>query len=201
MKKKITLLALLLSAVSFSQESSFSQYSLEADYGFNYSRNPELTGFTHFGLGMRYMINEYWGIKGDYGHDAFTSESIPETSATSHRFSLQAVYNIGRLLNFREFTGGTVNMLLHGGLGGTLIDSGERGGSDKAGNFIAGGTLQLYISDSFAIMGDVSGILNFSQQTGFDGLPAGDTFTGKMLTATIGVTYYFGRNRSTADWR
>lgn len=201
MKKKITLLALMLSGMAFSQESNFSQYSLEADYGFNYARNPELTGFTHLGVGFRYMIDEYWGIKFDYGHDAFDSEGIPGTGATSHRFSAQGVYNIGRLLNFREFTGGTVNMLLHAGFGGTLIDSDVASGTDKAGNVIGGGTLQLYISDHFAIMGDVSAVMNFSQQTKFDGLHAGDTFTGKMLTATIGVTYYFGRNRSTADWR
>lgn len=201
MKKKITLLALFLSGMAYSQESNFSQYSLEADYGFNYARNPELTGFNHFGFAFRYMIDEYWGIKFDYGHDSFESETIPSTTGTFNRFSFQGVYNIGRLLNFREFTGGTLNMLLHGGFGGTFIDSDVADGTDKAGNLIGGGTLQLYISERFAIMGDVSAIMNFSQQFRSDGSISGDTGTGKMLTATIGVTYYFGRNRSTADWR
>lgn len=201
MKKTITLLALLLSTMSFSQESNFSQYSLEADYGFNYARNPKLTGFTHFGFAFRYMIDEYWGIKFDYGHDSFESETIPSSTGTLNRLSFQGVYNLGRLLNFREFTGGTVNMLLHGGFGGTFIDSDSIGGTDKAGNLIGGGTLQVYVSERFAIMGDVSAIMNFSQQMRFDGIYSGRTYTGKMLTATIGVTYYFGLNKSTADWR
>lgn len=199
MKHKLTILMLLLGIFAFSQ-SNFTQFSLEAEYGLNHSRNPTKTEFHHIGLGLRYMFNEYWGIKGDYANDIFKSDKSPESQLTSHRFSTQAVYNLGRLLQLREWTGGTLNFLLHSGIGVTLLDSNAAKGIDKAGNFIFGGTLQLYISESLAITGDLSGILNFSQQTNFTGFRT-DEFTGKMLNASIGVTYYIGRNKSTSDWR
>jgi hypothetical protein len=181
MKNKLAFLLLLIGNVVFSQ-SNFTQFSLEAEYGLNHSRNPTKTEFHHIGLGMRYMFNEYWGLKGDYANDIFKSDKIPETQLTSHRFSAQAVYNLGRLLHLREWTGGTVNLLLHSGIGVTLLDSNVAKGIDKAGNFIIGGTLQLSISESLALTGDLSGILNFSQQTNFAGLRT-DEFTGKMLNA------------------
>jgi hypothetical protein len=200
MKKKIAILALLLSAAAFSQE-HFQQYSIEADYGFNYVRNPKLSGLNHFGVGFRYMIDEYWGVKFDYGHESFSTNTSAGTGSDYHRFSAQAVYNLGRALNFRQLTNGNVNMLLHAGLGASGLDSDTLEGMDKMGNVIAGGTLQLYVSDSFAITGDASGILNFSQQRRFDGISNGGEFTGKMFTVSLGLTYYFGRNKSTADWR
>ena len=199
MKETITFLSLLLSSAVFSQ-SNFTQFSLEAEYGLNYSRNPKQTELNHVGLGMRYMFDEYWGIKGDYGYDGFSSDESPETKLTSHRFSTQAVYNIGRLLNLREVTHGSINLLLHSGIGISLLDSDTATGLDKVGNFIAGGTLQVYISNSFTLTGDISGILNFSQNTRFDGLRQKE-FTGKMLNASIGLTYYLGKNKSTSDWR
>lgn len=199
MKNKFAILLLFTGNAIFSQ-SNFTQFSLEAEYGLNHSRNPKITELKHVGLGMRYMFNEYWGIKGDYANDIFKYEEIVETQLTSHRFSAQAVYNVGRLIQLKEWTNGAVNFLLHSGIGVTLLDSDTAKGIDKAGNFIIGGTLQLYISESLALTGDLSGILNFSQQTNFAGLRT-DEFTGKMLNASLGITYYIGRNKSTSDWR
>jgi hypothetical protein len=205
MKKTITVLVLMASMQSFSQmyksRNRFNQFSLEAEYGLTYTRNPSQTDYNHIGLGFRYMIDEYWGIKFDYAHDKIEDNGTIGTGSIYDRGSVQAVYNIGRLFNFRELTNSTVNLLLHSGVGYSRLDIYQNKDHDHIGNFILGGTVQVYISESLALTGDVSGILNFRQQNRFDSSYTGETFTGKMLTAGIGLTYYFGRNKNTADWR
>jgi OOP family OmpA-OmpF porin len=197
--KILAAITLCATATAFSQN-HFNQYSIEGGYGFNYARNPELNGFNHFDLGFRYMANEYWGAKIDYGYDMFKSKDGLENNTTLNRVSVQAVYNIGRLLSFNDIASRTFNVLLHSGAGITLLKT-EPGETDKLGNFIIGGTAQFYISPQFALTGDLSGIINFKQNYGFDGSAQAESFTGKMLTVSAGVTYYFGRNKSTSDWR
>ena len=204
MKRTITFLALALSMQAFSQMSvnknRFNQFSFEADYGLTYTRNPSQTSYKHFGVGFRYMWSEYWGVKIDYAHDKIDDNGTPGTGSLYDRGSVQGVYNIGRCLNFRDLTNGTVGLLLHSGVGYSRLDPYHNDDYDNIGNFIVGGTAQVYISPSFALRGDISGILNFKQQNNFDSRYEGDTFTGKMLNATIGITYYFGKNKNRADW-
>lgn len=204
MKKTITILALALSMQAFSQLSvtrnRFSQFSFEADYGLTTTRAPKQTSYKHVGFGFRYMMNEFWGVKVDYAHDRIDDNGTPGTGSIYDRASVQAVYNIGRLFNFRDLTNGTVGLLLHSGVGYSRLNPFENRKYDNIGNFIIGGTAQVYISPSFALRGDLSGILNFRQHVTFDSAPIGETYTGKMLNATIGLTYYFGRNKNRADW-
>lgn len=204
MKKTITILVLALSTQAFSQLSvtrnRFSQFSFEADYGLNYTRGPKQTSFKHSGIGFRYMANEYWGIKFDYAHDRIDDNGTPGTGSIVDRASVQAVYNIGRVLNLRDLTNGNVGLLLHSGVGYSRLNPFEDRKYDNIGNFIIGGTAQVYISPSFALRGDLSGILNFRQHYNFDSIPINDTYTGKMLNASIGITYYFGRNGNRSDW-
>jgi len=205
MKKTITILALALSMQAFSQmsvnRSRFNQFSIEADYGLTYTRNPTQTSYKHVGLGFRYMMNEYWGIKVDYAHDRIDDNGKRGTGSLYDRGSVQAVYNVGRLLNITYITDGKINLLLHSGVGYSRLDPYENRDYDNIGNFILGGTAQLYINESFAITGDLSGILNFRQHFSYNSKPMRDAYTGKMLTASIGLTYYLGRNKSRSDWR
>lgn len=145
------------------------------------------------------MANEYWGVKFDYAHDRIDDNGTPGTGSILDRASVQAVYNIGRVLNFRELTNSTVGLLLHSGVGYTRLNPFQETQYDNIGNFIVGGTVQVYINDSFALRGDLSGILNFRQQNSFYSEYNG-TYTGKMLNASIGLTYYFGRNKNRSDW-
>lgn len=205
MKKTITILALVLSMQAFSQmsvnQNRFNQFSIEADYGLTHTRNPKQTSYKHVGFGVRYMMNEYWGVKIDYAHDRIDDNGSRGSGSLYDRGSIQAVYNVGRLLNMTYLTDGKVNLLLHSGVGYSRLDPYENRDYDNIGNFIIGGAAQLCINESFAITGDVSGILNFRQHINFNSEPIGDSYTGKMLTASIGLTYYIGRNKNRADWR
>ncbi|MHA3789851.1 hypothetical protein ACX0HA_16710 [Flavobacterium hauense] len=204
MKKTITILALALSMQAFSQLSvtrnRFNQFSFEAEYGLTSPRGPAETSYKHAAVGFRYMANEYWGVKIDYAHDRIDDNGTPGTGSILDRASVQAVYNIGRVLNLRDLTNSSLNLLLHGGVGYSRLNPFENKKYDNIGNLIIGGTAQVYINSSFALTGDISGILNFRQQNSFDSEYLGRTYTGKMLNASIGLTYYFGRNGNRADW-
>lgn len=178
----------------------FNQFSFEADYGLNYTRGPKQTSYKHAGIGFRYMANEYWGVKFDYAHERIDDNGTPGTGSIYDRASVQAVYNIGRLLDLKYLTNGHMNLLLHGGIGYSRLNPFEDKKYDNIGNFIIGGTAQVYISPSFALTGDLSGILNFRQHYNYDSITMDEPYTGKMLTASIGLTYYFGRNGNRADW-
>lgn len=204
--RKLTFIVLLV-VVNFGySQSRFDQYSLEAGYGLSAAGDPGISDFSHFEIGFRYMVDEYWGIKLDFGHDQFRAGSNPELGSDYNRFSVQGVYNLGRPLELSQRTNGYMNMLAHGGLGYSSLKSINLDGTDNIGHIIVGITPQVYISDNFAFMIDASYILNFSQHFDFEGnypegSPNNNDFTGKMFNISFGITYYFGRNRNSIDWR
>lgn len=205
MKKRITFLVLLFSAVVFGQRGS-EQYSIELDYGM--SSGDGITGFSHIGGGFRYMPNEFWGVKGDFALDKFRTDE-PEDGGTDYtRISVQGVYNIGRKLNFGDFANGYFNTLVHAGAGISLLQSefAESGSDpDRIGNIIIGITPQLYLSDRIALTLDASYIFNLKQHYGFDGTypngsPKDNEFVGNMFTASVGISFYLGRGINYTDF-
>ncbi|MEL1245375.1 hypothetical protein AAEO56_13960 [Flavobacterium sp. DGU11] len=209
MKKCLSLLTLLLSLSVWSQaRHPQDQYSIEAGYGMGISGHPATVGFSHFEVGFRYMVDEFWGIKFDFGSDRFRMGDNPELGSDYKRYSFQGVHNLGRTLKIADKMGSNINLLAHGGLGYSSLKSVIRGGTDNIGSVIVGLTPQFRMSNSLAITLDASYILNFTQHYNFDGLhpPKGDnkglnSFTGHLFTASVGLTYYFGKNKSDADWR
>ncbi len=204
MKKVLTLSAILLSLCAYSQK-AFDQYSLEAGYGMGVSGHPTTTGFSHYEIGFRYMVDQFWGLKFDFGSDRFRKDGL---GSDYKRYSVQGVHNLGRTLGLTNGPTKNINLLAHGGLGYSSLSSTTGDGVDKIGNVIIGVTPQLYISRSLALTLDTSFILNFTQHYNFDGLHpvrsegAGlSSFTGHVFTASVGLTYYFGRNRNDPDWR
>ncbi len=206
MKKSLYLFILLLSATAWSQK-AHDQYSLEAAYGMGYSPDPGITGFSHYEVGFRYMVDEYWGIKFDFGSDRFRTGSDPELGSDYKRYSVQGVHNLGRTLHLTDGAVKDVNLLAHAGMGYSSLRSTTTDAVDKIGNVIIGLTPQYYLSDSFALMADASFILNLIQQNNFEGVrPPGtkkayEEFTGKLFTFSVGITWYFGKNKSNTDWR
>ncbi len=207
MIKKITLLLLFLSLwTNIHAPRRFDQYSLEAGYGLGVSGAPGIKQFSHFDIGFRYMVDEYWGIKFDFGSDKFRTDDTPELGTDYQRFSVQGVYNVGRAIDMSGFANGYFNMLAHGGLGYSSLKSiANKAETDNIGNVIIGITPQVWISDDFALMLDTSLIFNFSQHYDFDGTypkgkPTNNAFTGYVMNVSLGITYYFGRNGNGSDW-
>lgn len=208
MNRKIILLGFILLCINGFAQRSNDQYSIEADFGLNTALDPSISGLKHFGVGFRYMVDDTWGLKIDYAHNGFRTGGDPEEGSDYNRFSVQGVYNVGRALELPYNTGDRINMLAHAGLGYSSLKSVQLPGIDNIGHIIVGITPQIYIVESVTLHGDLSYIHNFTQHFRFDGTyPPGHTggrrpsFTSGMITASVGLTFYFGKNKSDSDWR
>ena len=149
-------------------------------------------------LGLRYMINNKFGIKGDLGYNTLQEkDGTPEFNSRYYRGDIQAVANLGRIMNFETWTN-TIGLLGHGGVGLGMVRSGDA--KDWVGNGILGLTLQARLSDHFALTMDGSAILNVRQSFNFDATETGKAGYGGILNGTLGVTYYIGKNKKHADW-
>ncbi|MBK5210681.1 MAG: outer membrane beta-barrel protein, partial [Flavobacteriaceae bacterium] len=126
--RKIILSLILLGAISANaQEKNYNQWSFEAEAGVHkpassfspgyYTATPSLW---QGGLGLRYMMNERYGIKLDAGYNSIENHDDSQAFETKYfRTSLQGVVNLGNVLNFNNWTN-TFNLLAHGGMGYSL---------------------------------------------------------------------------------
>ncbi len=217
MKKKLASVSfLILSFVANAQDvnstsgkSDFDRWSIELNGGFNKPGGAMTSGFYtsrfgpfHADLGARYMFNPKFGLKLDFGYDKF-EEGKESLSFDSNfwRADLQGIINLGRVLNFETWTN-TVGLLAHGGIGVSMLTSDGFSGEDYMPNGIFGLTAQVRLSNFIALTGDVSGIINASQQYAFDGMSNANykVFDGGVLNASIGLTFYLGKHEKHADW-
>lgn len=223
MKKIITLFSVsVLSSLSlFAQEntqttdvssSEYNRWSVDVNAGLSkptapftvnyYSSN---TNFIHGDLGVRYMLNNKFGLKLDFGLDSFKNKSeASEFEGKYYRTSLQGVVNLGRILNFDEWTN-TINLQAHTGAGFSFMTNDNFDGNDDMTNFILGLTAQFRLSNRIALNADFTMINNVNQQYTFDGYedPAVSEdrgFNSTLYNATLGLSIYLGKNEKHADW-
>lgn len=221
MKKKFASLSLLiLSFAASAQDTSttvnsiekdpFDKWSIELNGGVNKPLRSMTAGYStatlnpfHVDLGARYMFNPKFGLKLDVGYDKFQErDNTAPFETTLLRTSLQGVINLGRTLNFETWTN-TIGLLAHGGVGVSQL-SAENGfrGKDYMGHGILGLTGQIRLSNSVALTGDLSGLVYGRQNYNFDGKGVAKTggFDGVTLNASVGLTFYLGKNEKHADW-
>lgn len=218
--KKLILSTLMAGALAFSAnaQSEFDKWSLEINGGFNKPMAPLTPGYLsptlnlgHVDFGARYMFNEKFGLKLDYGFGSF-KEADGEASFNTkyYRLDLQGVANIGRIMNFESFSR-SFGLLLHGGAGIGNVNPEENlynDFTDDVYNFIFGITPQIKLSNNIALVGDISTILNGRQTVSFDGAsvirPSQDNgfygANGTWWTGTLGLQFYLGSSEQHADW-
>ncbi|MXO07388.1 OmpA family protein [Flavobacterium sp. HBTb2-11-1] len=203
--------ALALTGVHAQTESNnaYNKWSIDLGAGFNKPQRPFSDGYSTNtvspwtgDLGVRYMLNNKFGLKADFGYNSFTAKgSSIDFDSKYYRVDLQAVANLGRIMNFETWTN-TIGLLGHAGFGYGQLRSDNFKGADEVGNFIAGITGQIRLSDRVALTGDFSTILNASQDRTFDGVYVAENrgFSGLIFNGTVGLNIYLGKNTKHADW-
>ncbi|MBE8727507.1 OmpA family protein [Flavobacterium hungaricum] len=214
MKKIVITLAFALSLMHVNAQTektadNYNKWSVELAGGLTKPQRPFSAGYTTETpspwvgeLGVRYMFNNKFGLKADFGYNSFTSKSNTIDFDTEYyRVDLQAVANLGRIMNFETWTN-TFGLLGHAGFGYAQLRGDNIKKTDEIGNFIAGVTGQIRLSNRVALTGDFSTILNASQDHTFDGayLANNRGFSGLMFNGTIGLNVYLGKNTKHADW-
>ncbi|CAM3645877.1 OmpA family protein [Flavobacterium chungbukense] len=213
MKKVVITLAfaLALTGVHAQTENNngYNKWSIDLGAGINKPQRPFNDGYSTNtlspwtgDLGVRYMFNNKFGLKADFGYNSLTAKgSSIDFDSKYYRVDLQAVANLGRIMNFETWTN-TFGLLGHAGFGYAQLRSDSFKGADEMGNFIAGVTGQIRLSNRVALTGDFSTILNASQDRTFDGAyVAGNRgFSGLLFNGTVGLNVYLGKNTKHADW-
>lgn len=187
----------------------YNKWSIEVAGGVNKPQRPLTSGyFTStpspyvIDLGVRYMFNNKFGLKADVGYNSFEGKNNSADFDTKYyRVDLQAVANLGRIMNFETWTN-TIGLVGHAGFGLAQLEDENSSLKDRMGNFMAGITGQIRLSDRIALTGDFTTILNADQNANFDGAAtrASRGFQGILFNGTVGVTVYLGKNAKHADW-
>lgn len=188
----------------------YNRWSVELNGGVNNPIRTMSPGYVtstlnlfHADLGVRYMFDPKFGLKLDFGYDKFQErDDTAPFESTYLRTSLQGVINMGRALNFENWTK-TLSLLVHGGVGVSQLTSKDGfDDEDYMGNGILGLTGQIKLSNRAVLTGDLTGIINGRQNYNFDGMSVTRTgaFDGGILNASVGLTFYLGKNELHADW-
>lgn len=192
------------------KEIGFNQWSIELAGGFNKPQRPMTAGYSTavvspytVDLGVRYMFNNKFGLKADFGFNSLTAENESINFDTKYyRADLQGVANLGRIMNFETWTK-TIGLLGHAGFGLSFLERKDPTYvKDRMGNFMVGVTGQIKLSERFVLTGDFTTITNAKQNVAFDGSSSNDLrgFNGSLFTGTAGITVYLGKNAKHADW-
>lgn len=221
--KKIILSTIMAGALAFGANAQdFDKWSLEVGAGFNKPMAPLGPDFLsptlnlgHIELGARYMFNEKFGLKLDYGFGSMREAQGNDSQSLSFdtkyfRMNLQGVANIGRIMNFESFTR-NFGLLLHGGAGIGRVNPEENlynDFNDDVYTIMFGITPQFKLSENIALVGDISTVLNGRQTVTWDGgtaiRPAIDNgfygANGTWWSGTLGLQFYLGKSEQHADW-
>jgi len=195
--------------VTETNSSDYNKWSIELNGGVNKYQRPATPGYYtgtpspwNADLGVRYMFNNKFGLKLDVGYYNFSGkDSSLDFDTHYYRADLQAVANLGRIMNFETWTN-TIGLLGHTGFGYGQLKSDNADFTDKMFNFMAGVTGQIKLSNRVALTGDFTTILNAQQDYAFDGASShgGRGFGGILFQGTVGLTVYLGGNEKHADW-
>ena len=219
------MLLFLSGIVTFSYaQKDYNRWSIESNAGFNKAMAPLTAGYLsptlnigHFDLGVRYMFNEKFGIKGTGGIGSFSEAkgNSPEFSTNYRNISLQGVFNWGRILNFETFTRRLTVLGFFGG-GTGYIKNDIRPINDYDPDYVytinTGFATLFKLSNRISIEGDISMIVNGRQRFTFDGTDFNSPgrpiqpeinyvhATGTWWTGTLGLNIYLGKQEEHADW-
>lgn len=189
---------------------NFNRWSIDLNAGSSKPEEPFNEGyysnnfnFNHVDLGVRYMLNTKFGMKADFAFDNMKegSKSL-NFNAKYYRADLQGIINLGRICNFETWTR-VLGLQGHAGIGYSWMTNKTFEGQDNMANFIIGLTGQVKLSNRFALNVDFSGISNIRQDINFNGSQVDHsdrTFDGALYNATLGLSYYIGKQNVHADW-
>lgn len=169
----------------------------------NYLKNPSIK---HVDLNVRKMFNTSFGVLWDFSYDNFSAETgSPAFSNNLYRTTVQGVLNLHRAFNWQDFTE-TFGVQVHAGPGLSFLEAPESknfSGYDNIFSVVGGATLLIRASDKLAFNADYTIVSNLTHHRALDGQSKLDpslSRTGIIYTASIGMTYYFGKKDRHADW-
>lgn len=208
--QKVSLVLLLLTSLMASAqiEKRWNRFSVETAYGYvspsklysNAFEKSDFSGFNHFDIGVRYMIDEKIGLKLNYGRDNFSKDNA---GITYNTINISGVYNVGSLFNLNYITNERIGLLGRVGVGVTFAKPKSMNDNERIGTATVGITPQVKVSERISVYGDLAYAFRFKQHYGFDGVLLNNEYkseVGKTTVFSLGLMFYLGDKDRHADW-
>ncbi len=210
MKKIYFTIILFLSIIGLNAQvtkdkTDYNKLSFEVGGGFNrfydFSSVLPKPRFFTVDLGLRYMFNPKFGIKGDIGYNSIVTNADTNMKTKYYRLGLEGVVNVGRIANFENWTS-RIGLLAHLGAGYGQLRYESNPIVDHIINIKAGITVQLKLSERIALYGDISTIPSYSHDFTFDGVNVISDASARMgiLNGTAGLVFYLDEHEKHMDW-
>jgi len=230
--KNLTLLLIFISTLAFSQEENdkktnhdfdnYNQWFIEFGVGANkagrtltnisepalgiseFANTSTISGL-HADLALRYMFNDKFGLRLKGGFNDITEDEDDSTidfNSTYIQSSLEAVLNMGSILDFQNWTQ-RFNLQFYGGFGVGLLTTDFDDSDDYTASAVLGFSPMYKISDKVTLKMDFMGIANATQQLNWDGFTQTNNTNavdGLMLNASIGLNISLGKAEKSIDW-
>jgi OOP family OmpA-OmpF porin len=202
MLKKIFFFILMVLAINtYAQKGKSTKY-FDFNVGVTNPVEPFASGYRtptfglfHANLGYRLMINDRFGYRLIAGYDKISSakNSLPFNSSYI-RVSTEAMIDLSKVLNFREFTN-FFGLLMHGGVGASFLSG--SGQSITMGHFVNGITLQGFVTPRLALNIDLTRVNHVYQTRTFDLTENYSElgFDGFIFNATIGASIKLSKGK------
>ena len=202
MLKNLSVFILLVFALNLNAQLGKSNKYFDFNFGVTNPVEPFAPGYRtptfglfHANLGYRLMINDRFGYRFIAGYDKIGSakNSLPFNSSYV-RVSTEAMIDLSKVLNFREFTN-FFGLLMHGGVGASFLSG--SGQSITMGHFVNGITLQGFITPRLAINIDLTRVNHVYQTRTFDLTESYSElgFDGFIFNATIGASIKLNKGK------
>ncbi|MGO3182929.1 MAG: hypothetical protein ACTIJ9_08865 [Aequorivita sp.] len=214
--KFLSIAAFLLIGISVSAqnyEQPYNQWSIEVQTGYHIPAAPsdlvtklgDYSGaFEQFQGGIRYMINDTYGVTAHYSFLSFDDKE-GDGSLKYNRVAIGGVANLWKVANLKGDFRKTFGLLFHLDAGVTFANPSGSEGTDHIGNIIGGFKPQVKISKNFAVFADLAYQVNLKQHYAYNGGlidPYYEHKTGGLFNFSLGLTYNFGFGNKAehADW-
>lgn len=196
---------------SATAQTTLNKLSVEGGVGYTGAMQPYLTryksnfsGFTHFDLGVRYMINEYYGVKVSFASDRFENDPGGKIGTDMQRYSVEGVVNVGKFFDLTYRTRDHFGLLAHAGVGFATLKPFLAPKAERVGPISIGITPQYRLSDKVALYSDFTLFANVKQHYRFDGSliqePYKTPTIGHYYNFSVGLIFYLGEGRYHSDW-
>ena len=199
--KNLILGILLLATITMTAQ--YNKLSVGGEFGIHSVSDQSALvteNFNHYGLDVRYNINELVGAGLRFGFDNIQLSSLKYDYVKMNygRINTDISISLFEILRLRHKN---INFLIHGGPGIAFIDT-DNGYHERLMNIAGGITSLVKITDDVALRLDYTSSAHLTQEKTLDGKydikNAG--INSIVDNLSLGVTIYLGDKKQHADW-
>lgn len=214
----------------------YNRWSVEFDLGQSKGAKPYTEGYfasdadkffggfqiNHYGLGLRYMFNSKFGVKGRFAYDDIKnlngSESL-QFKLQHYQFSFEGVVNAIKLFDLQD-NARRMGLIFHFGIQASQMSPLSNQGSDGSGGpggdinvnkgkkelnggLVVGFTPSVRVLNNLSLFLDIAINSNIRQHFNWDGAAYSErnnNLTGSLFTTSFGLSYSFGKAKIHGDW-